>query len=166
MFPHEEDSLLKDVRVGEAAAVEILKGPHFRGDGGHNFAPEDLQNAYSWDGGSVFGSIRYQSFECRDRESCLLAYEQWSGLSRQSLLPWKPSEYAVIMEGPAFYHEDRRTNLWSVSTIRNGLMYEQVTGGDRRMDYFAIDLDKNRVFHHYESGGFPTDRWNPPGDIP
>jgi hypothetical protein len=99
----------------------------------------------------------------------LKAVEYLSGLRRGELDPWRPSRNAVVMEGPGFYFKGpARGNLpggdqWDVRSIKHGLVYEFVYGEHRRMDYYAIDLDRNRVYYHYESGGFPPKEYRPEG---
>jgi hypothetical protein len=71
------------------------------------------------------------------------------------------------MEGVDFYASECR---WSkkldndprdVRRIQNGLVYERVFGDHRSMAYYANDFDRNRVYHHYESGGFPAAEYHP-----
>jgi len=70
------------------------------------------------------------------------------------------------MEGPAFYSRDvepskkLRGNLWDVRGIKNGLVYELVIR-DRDLYYYAIDLDRNRVYHLFQFGCFRGEEYRP-----
>ncbi len=66
------------------------------------------------------------------------------------------------MQGPAFFSTDSEPSTrlraipWDVRGIKNGLVYEKVRGDDLLI-YYAIDLDRSRVYHVMESGGLPDD---------
>ena len=157
------------VHTGEDAKELILKrarsATRFREDGGG--LPASAKNFWLFDGGSFNGSITYWVFDCDSREDCLKAVEYLGGLRPDDLKPWKPSRYAVVMGGLDFYSrhgipwKKLRINPWDVRGIRNGLVYERVEGDDRSMVYYAIDSDRNRVYYHHESGGFPPDEYRP-----
>ena len=61
------------------------------------------------------------------------------------------------MFGPAFYHSELETRLWNIASIQHGMSYELVIGNHYKMIFYAIDLERKRVYYHYESGGFPKD---------
>ena len=153
----------KDVYSGENAKSRILQQSKIQNGDAKNEdgLPNSARNFFYNEGGSFNGSIIYWSFDCGSREDCLKAFEYSSGLDRSKLAPFKHSQYAIVMEGPGFYNERLKTNLWNVSRIKNGVAYEMVQGGDRRMVYYAIDFDRNRIYHHYESGGFPAHKYVP-----
>ncbi|MEZ6035775.1 MAG: hypothetical protein R3C17_21970 [Planctomycetaceae bacterium] len=122
-------------------------------------------DCYQYDGGSFNGMIWYWAGTLPDTEACFDAMRNtavYSGSipTPEQMLPWSHSQFKVVMDGPAHYHADLKTELWDVTTIQNGLFFEHANG-DRRMSFWAIDLDKNRYYYHYESGGFPDDRYVP-----
>jgi hypothetical protein len=137
--------------------------------------PASIDDEYILDAGNWNGSAVYWSLHCGSREDCLKAFEVLSGRDRKELEPWSPSRFAVVMLGPRFYrrgaplpHDSESKKYtespWSVGGIVNGVVHESVDVGSNprfpsRMNYYAIDFDANRVYHHYESGGFPADPW-------
>ena len=157
------------VHTGDYAKGQILKRAHgatrLREDGGG--LPASAKNFWLFDGGSFNGSIIYWVFDCDNREDCLKAVEFLASLRPDDLKPWEPSRYAVVMGGLDFYSTHGipwkmlRSNPWNVRGIRNGLVYERVKGDHRSMVYYAIDSDRDRVYYHYESGGFPPDEYHP-----
>ena len=66
---------------------------------------------------------------------------------------WGHSVYLVVTDGPAHYRSHYNTDLWDVNTIERGIFIEEAQEG-RRFSFWAIDLDRNRLYYHYESGGF------------
>ena len=142
--------------------IERLHGPNGKK------LPDSASNFYLFDGGSFNGSITYVAFDCSNVDDCWEAIESFNGPGRADFRRWTPSQYAVVMQGPGFYHTQLKGDPWSVRDIRNGMVYEKVTR-DRdpkayypsRMEYFAIDLDKKRVYYHHECGGFPPDLTHP-----
>jgi hypothetical protein len=70
------------------------------------------------------------------------------------------------MEGPGFYSRklspsnQLRSSPWGVPAIKNGLVFEQ-TRDNTYMAYFAIDLDRNRVYLYEAVGGFPSAEYEP-----
>lgn len=119
--------------------------------------PTSAKSFWCYDGGNVFGSIFYGTFECDNREDCLKAVEVLMGHPPDEMKPWVPSKYAVAMEGPGFYSTTAKNSPWNVREIKNGLVSEYVQEPHERMEYYAIDFDRNRVYYHYDSGGFPAD---------
>lgn len=161
----------ENVRTGEDARALILewaRGESRPGEPGGRI-PESASDFWSYEGGNFGGSIIYWTFQCGDREDCLKAVERLGGLRPEELEPWGPSRYAVVMEGPDFYARPETTGKallkhpWDVRGIEHGLKYERVQGDHRSMVYWAIDLDRNRLYYHYESGGFPADVYSPGG---
>lgn len=127
--------------------------------------PKSAAHFYCYDGGNVFGSIEYVSFECDSRDDCWAAVKSLGAPEPSEFKPWAASRYAVVMEGPGFYHESHREDPWDVRGIRDGVVHEAVRGGNEWMDYYAIDFDRNRVYFHHESGGFRVDEYRPdPGE--
>ncbi len=142
-----------DFFVGEEARSRIAK------HGGVDLGVlASATNLYFREGGTFNGTIIYWAFDCKNREQCFWAV----GVPGESLKPWVPSRYAVVMEGPGFYAKELQTDLWDVRGIKNGLVSEIVIRGHERMEYRAIDLDRNRVYFHFESGGFPDTVYRPP----
>ena len=138
-----------------AGVVEIARG-----------LPASAKDFWVYEGGSFGGCVDYWTFTCGSREDCLKAVEYLGNIRLSDLKDWKPSQYAVVMEGSGYYSRTLKTlkklrsNPWDVRGIKNGLIYESVWGGHENMDYFAIDFDINRVFYHHESGGFPADEYD------
>lgn len=64
------------------------------------------------------------------------------------------------MTGPGHDAAQFKTDLWDVSTIKHGIFFEEAQE-DRNMSFWAIDLDRNRLYYHSEVGGFPADRDEP-----
>jgi hypothetical protein len=62
------------------------------------------------------------------------------------------------MDGPSFYWPQLTTDHWDVADIKNGFVNEYAKG-DRRMEFYAIDSDRLRLYYHKESGGYPTTKW-------
>lgn len=136
--------------------------------------PASARNFWMFDGGSFNGSIRYWMFDCDNLEDCLKAIRYLGDIKAEELKPWEPSRYAVVMEGLDFYSRNHRwkkliANPWDVRGIKNGVVYERTSERSsesnryQRMVYFAIDFEKYRIYHHYESGGFPPDQYRPSG---
>jgi hypothetical protein len=121
--------LRSNVYHGDEARNRILNWAHV--GRGENHTPEPLPDSatdfYIYDGGSFNGIIRYSSFTCGSREDCLKAFERLSGFDRDRLKPYKPSMYAVVMEGPGFYSRSLQTDRWDVRGIRNGVWFEEVS---------------------------------------
>lgn len=160
----------ENVHTGEDARARILQS-HRRelspGEKGNDM-PASARDFWLYDGGTFNGSITYWIFRCDNRDDCLKAIRFLGNLPPEALEPWKPSRYAVVMEGPDFYWKEQggknlRPHPWDVRGITNGLVHERVYGDHRSMVYYAIDLDRNRVYYHYESGGFPPDDYAPDG---
>jgi hypothetical protein len=155
---------LKDVYTGQDARnriVGLVKLPSHSDK--ESPLPQSATNYYLFDGGSFNGSITYWSFDCASHEDCWAAIASLGGPGRSEFHPWKPSRFAVVMNGPGFYQPQLATPLWDVTTIQHGAVYEDVDG-DKCMDYYAIDYDTLRVYHHHESGGFPTTTYTAPGN--
>jgi hypothetical protein len=124
--------------------------------------PESARNFYIFDGGNFSGSIIYVSFDCGGREDCWEAITRLGGPDRSKFRPWAESRYAVVMEGPGFYHDPLKKDPSDVRRIKSGTVYERVDGDHANMYYCAIDFDLNRVYYHRESGGFRPDAYQPP----
>jgi hypothetical protein len=128
--------------------------------------PEGASDFWLYEDGWLSKQRRYWTFECRSREECLRAVEGLGGVLPKELSPWQPSHYAAIMEGPAYYSRDAepsrklRLNPWDVRGIKNGLVYESIVG-DRDLYYYAVDLERNRVYHACEDGCFHGDLYDP-----
>lgn len=158
----------QQVQTGETARREIYRwaaiGRGHQDQLPGSVFPKSAGNFWFYEGGSFSGSIIYGTFTCGTKEDCLKAVEWLGNLRASELGPWKPSRYAVVMEGLPYYFKDHKTipiksNPWNVRTIKNGFVYEEVRGDHQNMVYYAIDTDKNRVYFHYESGGFPAEEY-------
>lgn len=160
----------QSVHTGDDARGQILKWAHSAvrlGDNGGGL-PASAKNFWLFAGGTFNGSITYWTFDCDNREDCMRAVGYLGDLRPVDFKPWAPSRYAVVMGGLDYYstfenprNKRPRSHPWDVRGIKNGLVYERVEGDHRRMVYYAIDFDRNRVYYHYESGGFPPDEYRP-----
>jgi hypothetical protein len=152
-----------DVTTGEAARLNIWRGE------GSEVLPASANNFWYYRSGTFNGSIVYWVFDCGSKLDCLQAVESLHGPKAAESKPWEPSRYAVVMGGVDFYarscrwDKTLRDNRWNVRDIQNGIVYEEVIGDHRSMVYYAIDFKRNRVYHHFESGGFPPDEYRPEG---
>ncbi len=162
----------KDVITGLEAKAKILRweGTSMVAGRQGSKLPASADDFWLYDGGNFNGTTTYCTFQCGDRADCLKAVEYLGGVREKDLKPWKPSRYAVVMEGPDFYSrtlapsEKLRSHPWDARGIKNGLVYEDVRGDHDDLVYCAIDLDRNRVYYVKESGGFPPDEYRPNGD--
>jgi hypothetical protein len=158
----------ENVQTGDAARLTILYLAKDAGRPGADkpHTPESASNFWLYRNGWLSKQRFYWTFECRSREECLKAVESIGGVRPKELSPWQPSRYAAIMEGPAYESRNAepsrklRLNPWDVRGIKNGLVYESVVS-DRDLYYYAIDLDRNRVFHASEIGCFHGDQYDP-----
>ncbi len=122
--------------------------------------PDSSSDFYVFDAGNFGGSIFYASFSCASLEDSWAAVAALGAPSEDEFEKAIRSEYAVNIEGPGFYWPEQDTDSWRFDTGVEGYSYESARG-DRRMEFWAIDVDAKRVYYHSESGGFPTD---PPQD--
>jgi hypothetical protein len=159
----------RDVSTGEAARLDIIQravGFAWRGKESE-VLPASANNFWYYRNGTFNGSIVYWVFECGSKQDCLKAVERLDGPKPAAFKPWEPSRYAVVMEGVDFYarscrwDKTLRDNPWNVRDIQDGVVYEEVIGDHRSMVYYAVDFKRNRVYHHFESGGFPADEYQP-----
>ncbi len=123
--------------------------------------PNSARNFYIFDGGNFNGAIVYASFDCGSREDCWAAVVSLGGPDPAEFDPWTESHYAVVMEGPGFYHVQLRKDPWNIRVINDGVVYERVDGDHRSMYYYAIDFERNRVYYHRERGRFPPKPYQP-----
>jgi hypothetical protein len=157
------------VRTGADAKDGILKRTNgeVRRDGETTTLPASANGFWFYDGGTFNGAILSWLFDCGRREDCPKAVGYLDGLRPNGMKPWVPLRYAVVMESPGFYSKNvpaskrLRSNPWDVRAIKNGLVYERADRDHRQMVYYTIDLDRNRVFYHCESGGFPANEYRP-----
>ncbi len=120
--------------------------------------PSSATDFYLFDGGTFNGCIRYWTFTCANRDDCIAALKALTGVSKSELSAWSPATYAVSMQGPQYYFPQLVDVPWNVPQITDGLVLE-IVQDDRRLEFHAIDLERNRVYFHRESGGFPTERF-------
>ncbi len=177
VFWWDDPDAIVDVYTGEAARQSILEHP---GAARHhdlkpNGLPSSAKDFWFCRSGFLGKSREYLTFTCGSRDDCLKAVEFLGGILPADLKPWKPSKYAVVMEGPVRdskkrpTRSKRRGNPWDVRGIKHGVAYEDtsVDHGNSRADwmhFYAIDFDANRVFYHHESGGFSTNEYDPGDD--
>jgi hypothetical protein len=165
--PIAEFDLNDCVHTGEDAKRRILASAEREARPGADRPglPESASNFWLYEVGWLSKTRTYWMFDCGSREECLRAVESLGGLRQKELSPWQPSRYAVIMDGPAFYSRNveptrkLRANPWDVRGIKNGLAHELVT--DRDLYYYAIDLDRCRVFYLCEFRCFHRDEYEP-----
>lgn len=131
-----------DVHVGEEAKARILKRWTDLADS--DFA-DAAKNWYFCEGGSFNGSIVYYMIEFASGDACLDAFERLSGKSHDELSPWKPSKFAVVMDGPNFYWPELANVPWDLWSVTRGFAFESMRGEHQSLDYYAVDLDKNRL---------------------
>ncbi len=151
-------NLTAEVHVGEEAKTLILQRADLTKADFVNVAKE----YYLCESGNFNGSIVYYRIDFENFKGCLDAFEQLSGMDRGSLTPWRPSEFAVVMDGPRFYWENLGNAPWDLWSVTRGLVYENMRGEHQSLEYYALDLDKNRLYCHRESGGFPARVASPP----
>jgi len=143
--PGDDYDFQKNVFLGDAASERC-----------HKDIPASATDIYFYDGGNWNGSINYISFTCDTVEECWAAVAALGAPDREEFLPSIQSAFAVNIHGPSFYAAELETEYWHVPAATNGASFEKADGSER-MTFWAIDFDKNRVFYHYESGGFPAD---------
>jgi hypothetical protein len=124
-----------------------------------NRLPHSANHFYLYDGGTFNGSIVYVSFDCANREDCWTAVEALGSPDHLKFKTWSQSHFAVVMDGPGFYHSELKDDPWDVRGIEDGVVYEETDADHRRMTYYAIDYNRKRVYYHRESGGFPADSY-------
>ncbi|MBS0265434.1 MAG: hypothetical protein JSS02_26105 [Planctomycetes bacterium] len=152
--------VLNDVKTGDEALARIVPRSDSPGRDANAVAfAESVSNVYYCDGGTFNGMYLYWSFDCANLDDCWDAIQRAGGPDQSTFTDWKLSQYAVVMLGPEFYSPKLATALWDVRLIQRGVAYEKVEGGNRRLIFYAIDFDKLRVYHHYESGGFDDRRY-------
>ena len=155
-----DDALSTKIVTGDAARAEIVRRAQ-RQNSPEFSLPDSAANFYLYDAGNFNGLITYWSLECTTVDDCWLALGQLGGPDPSAFDNWRPSELAVVMEGPGYYSPDEKTDLWDVRSIERGKIYEHVRGRRQSgnadvLEFYAIDLDRRRIFYHGESGGFPT----------
>jgi hypothetical protein len=154
------------VHTGEDARLRILSSADrvVPSEADAERVPASAGNFWLYEDGFVSGGCVYWTLTCRSPEECVKVVERLGGIRRSDLASWRPSRYAVVMVGPLFYsrnvepNKKLRANPWDLRAIKNGLLYEN-SAGDSRLSFYAIDLDRCRVYHAKETGGFPTDAW-------
>jgi hypothetical protein len=165
----ENADLNENVHTGEDAKGRILQRARGASSGIENQdgLPASAKDFWVYGDGGFGGSTHYSMFTCGSRDDCLKAVEYLGGIEPAELKSWRPSRFAVVMEGPGYYsraastEKKLRTNPWDVRGIKNGLLYEFIQGDHELMIYYAIDLDRNLVYWHEESGGFRADEYDP-----
>ena len=115
-------------------------------------------DAYLFDNGSFGGSGLYAAATFDSLDDCLEAIAVTSHYvdrlpHRQSMLEWDgKSIVPAIMDGPGHFGKEYSTALWDVREVTNGL-YFQESRGDSTVAFWLIDVDRFRLFYHYQSGG-------------
>lgn len=151
----EEYDASSNILTGEEALVALAESSRFDDQ---EFV-EKLSSVWMYDGGSFNGSIYYVSFECETAEDCWQALSAFGAPERAEFKEGIQTRFAVNWNGPSYYHQELTHPQWNLQKVESGMSFERATG-DRSMEFWAVDFEKNRVFYHYESGGFPID---PPG---
>lgn len=152
--------------AARSAAGWQKRGSESRGDGVRQTIeqrrgtplPASATDFYQYDGGNFGGMIYYCAFNCASIQDCWASVQVLGAPPRSEFRPWSPSRYKVVMDGPGFYHLRVASPAWDIGNVRRGVVYERVYGQHSRMEFYAIDFDRCRVYCHYESGGFPPDK--------
>ena len=118
--------------------------------------PASMTDLWVYDGGSFNGMIYYVSFRCETLEDCWQGIRAFDAPAKTKFVDGIQTKFAVNQHGPSFYAKELEHPQWDISGVKNGVSYEQ-NWDDRKMDFWAIDLDDLRVYFHHESGGFPDD---------
>lgn len=118
--------------------------------------PKSMTDLWIYDGGSFNGMIYYVSFKCDTLEDCWAAVRAFDAPDESEFTNGIQTQFAVNQHGPRFYHKNFKHTEWDISNVTNGVFYEW-NRDDRVMEFWAIDLDRLRVYFHHESGGFPDD---------
>ncbi len=118
--------------------------------------PASMTDLWVYDGGSFGGMMYYVSFQCETLEDCWAAVREFRAPDETEFANRIHTKFAVNQHGPSFYFKNLQHPHWDVSQIKNGVSYE-TNRSDEHMDFWAIDLDRLRVYFHHESGGFPDD---------
>jgi hypothetical protein len=163
-----EDDANTEVRTGEEARQKFLKRARrtARQETESGILPASANNFWFYEDGGFNRSLEFGVLDCGSRDDCLRAVKFLAGVGPAELRPWEPSRYAVVMEGPGFYSRklspsnQLRGSPWGVPAIKNGLVFEQ-TRDNTYMAYFAIDLDRNRIYLYEAVGGFPSAEYEP-----
>ena len=117
---------------------------------------ESACDFWVFDGGTFNGSIFYSSFRCQSIDDCWKALNALGAPEQTSFIPNVKTKFAVNLHGPKFYWPKLETPCWNLAVVTNGMSCER-NHEDRQLEFWAVDLDKKRVFYHRESGGFSTD---------
>ncbi len=144
-----------EIFTGEVARDKLLWIAHCRGS---NLDPASFpvpaRDFYLHDGGNFNGSIVSWAFTCETVEDCYRVAEGLGRLRHEDWQPWKPPAYGVVMDGPRFYFPQLDGKSWGIRDIRFGT-FQETALNDRGMMHDSIDLDRKRVYHHHETGGWP-----------
>ncbi len=118
--------------------------------------PASMTDLWVYDGGTFNGMIYYVSFKCDTLEDCWMAIRAFGAPEKSKFTKGIQTRFAVNQHGPSFYVKDFQHPQWDISNLKNGVFHEW-NRDDHVMDFWAIDLDRLRVYFHHESGGFPDD---------
>ena len=118
--------------------------------------PASISDLWVFENGTFGGMIYYVSFRCETVEDCWRAVRAFGAPEKSEFAKGIQSNFAVNRHGPSFYFRDFQHPQWDISKIRKSVFYEW-NRDDRVMDFWAIDLQRLRVYFHHESGGFPDD---------
>jgi len=142
--------LSKDIYTGKAA-LERIRELSINGS-----LPHSCRNGFMFDGGSFDGRNVYWCFDCETNEECWEALECLTAVSRSEFRAFEPSRFAIVMKGPEYYSPKLRNVFWELDKVQNGWTYERARG-NQHLAFYALDLDRHRVYGHLASGGFPTE---------
>ena len=117
--------------------------------------PKGLSDLWVYDGGNWSGSIYYASFRCESLDDCWQAVRAFHSPEKSKFVERIDTRFAVNQHGPSFYFAGYDPPAWDISEAKDGFSYEH-SQGDRRMEFWAIDRARLRVYFHHESGGFPS----------
>jgi hypothetical protein len=135
--------------MGRAAREKLIeRGPWAALDGCDGF--------YLLDVDGIGGSVQYFAMDYESEEQCWAILEAMQFVDRDDFSSWSPPKYAVIMDGPGHFGPEYATGLWDVANIGRGLAKE-ANIRDEHLEYFAIDLDRKRLYAALWFGGFPSE---------
>lgn len=145
----DEHDFRKEVHTGAAAlaCVERWAKP------GRRLPP---LRVHVYDGGNWNGSTRYLVAELESVDASFELVDYLGGPKRSDFEPWRGSPLRIDHEGPAFYSAELRAFPWDIDSVVGGVGHRTTSGDNRRLTTFVVDLERTRVYYHYESGGFPT----------
>lgn len=153
-----------EISTGEAARAELDDILSTRGWSGQPpfVMPASAKDFYCFSCCGWDGVCYFWSFECETIEECWAVMESQCAEGAASFKPWSPSEYAVVMLGPGYCNRSRAAPKWDVRSIAEGVCFERAEDDSGRIEYYAIDFARRRVYGHRATGGFSRAKYRGP----